>query len=203
SKIREHINRPVFAFANSDEENLKGSGRSIPGVHLRDLLAFVDASDPGLLGKYGGHAMAAGLTLPQANLRQFERACESAMTRLFPAADFDGQYLSDGELAASSLNLKFAEQLRACGPFGQGFSEPVFDGVFQVLEARVVGETHAKLRLMPKSGDRPLDAIAFGQAECLPLPKGIWVELVYRLDVNEFRGIRSAQLMVEQLRPCD
>ncbi len=203
SKIRERINRPVFAFAKCDEENLKGSGRSIPGVHLRDLLAFVDASDPGLLGKYGGHAMAAGLTLPRKNLHKFERACESAMTRLFPEADFEGQLLSDGELPVNNLQLGFAELLRACGPFGQGFAEPVFDGVFQLLEARVVGETHAKLRVMPKTGDRPLDAIAFGQAECLPLPKGSWVELVYRLDVNEFRGIRSAQLMVEQLRPCD
>lgn len=198
SRIKERVHRPVFAFAKSDPGELKGSGRSIAGVHLRDLLAYVDAQNPHLIRAFGGHAMAAGLSLAADKLSEFDREIKSACHKLFPDADQQGYWLSDGELDGDSVGLEFAEQLRDAGPFGQGFDEPLFDGKFVLDSARLVGETHAKLRLRLANG-RLLDAIAFGQGEFLPLAGGTPLKLVYRLDVNEFRGIRSAQFIVEQI----
>jgi len=200
SRIRERVNRPVIAFADAGGGELKGSARSVPGVHIRDVLAAVAASAPELIGRYGGHAMAAGLSLPRSHLERFRRLAASRVAECFPDADFSGTLLSDGELEAADIGLPLAEALREAGPWGQAFPEPLFDGVFTVREARVVGERHWKLRLTGSGAGAPVDAIAFNQVDVVTLMPGHRVHAAYRLDVNEYGGIRRAQLVVESLQ---
>jgi len=196
SRVRERCHRPVIAFAREKDGQLKGSGRSIPGVHMRDLLEAVDSEHPRLIGKYGGHAMAAGLSIREADFDEFRRRVAGLMASRYPDADLSGAIVSDGELPGDALCLRFAETLRDAGPWGAGFPEPLFHGDFRVDEQRVVGERHLKLRVTPSGGARPVDAIAFNQAH--PTLRGP-VRLAYRLDLNEYRGIASAQLVVEQI----
>ena len=196
ARVRERCHRPVIAFARDRDGVLKGSARSVPGVHARDLLEAVHSECPGLIHKFGGHAMAAGLSLAENDLRRFEAALNDALGRRYPDADFSGAILSDGELPASALTLAFARRLRDAGPWGAGFPEPVWHGRFTVLEQRTVGDGHLKMRVRPGNGTSGVDAIAFNQAG--PTWRGP-VELAYRLDVNEFRGVASAQLVVEQI----
>lgn len=198
ARVRERCHRPVIAFAREQPGELKGSARSIPGVHVRDLLQAVSTAQPGLMGKFGGHAMAAGLSLAESRLDDFRTAVSTQLKRLYPDADFSGTILTDGMLPATALNLRFARQLRDAGPWGAGFTEPLFRGEFRVHEQRVVGERHLKMRVEPEPGGPLIDAIAFNQAE-----GGLrgTVQLAFRLDVNEFRGIESPQLIVEQIVP--
>ena len=196
ARVRERCHRPVIAFARDRDGLLKGSARSVPGVHARDLLEAIRTEHPGLIVKFGGHAMAAGLSLEEAALETFQRAASATLGKLYPDADFSGAILSDGELPAASLSLGFARSLRDSGPWGSGFPEPVWHGRFTVLEQRTVGEKHLKMRVRPEGADTSLDAIAFNQAG--PQWRGP-VELAYRLDVNEFRGATTAQLVVEQI----
>lgn len=200
SRIRERVNRPVIAFADAGGGELKGSARSVPGVHIRDVLAAVAASAPELIGRYGGHAMAAGLSLPRGNLERFRRLAASRVAECFPDADFSGTLLTDGELDAADIGLPLAEALREAGPWGQAFPEPLFDGVFTVREARIVGERHWKLRLTRGGAGAPVDAIAFNQVEAVTVMPGHRVHVAYRLDVNEYGGIRRAQLVVESMQ---
>jgi len=204
SRIRERVNRPVIAFADAGGGELKGSARSVPGVHIRDVLAAVAASAPELIGRYGGHAMAAGLSLPRSNLERFRRLAASRVAECFPDADFSGTLLSDGELEAADIGLPLAEALREAGPWGQAFPEPLFDGVFTVREARVVGERHWKLRLTGAAAagraGAPVDAIAFNQVDTVTVMAGHRVQIAYRLDVNEYGGIRRPQLVVESMQ---
>lgn len=196
ARVRERCHRPAIAFARDRDGNLKGSARSIPGVHARDLLEAVHSKRPGLIQKFGGHAMAAGLSLAESDLRVFEEALNEVLGRRYPDADFSGAILSDGELPADALTLRFARRLRDAGPWGAGFPEPVWHGRFTILEQRTVGAGHLKMRVQPADGTHGIDAIAFNQAG--PSWRGP-VELAYRLDVNEFRGAASAQLIVEQI----
>lgn len=197
ARVRERCHRPVIAFARDREGLLKGSARSIPGVHVRDLLEAVHADAPGLIAKFGGHAMAAGLSLEEHRYEDFRRAASRALHKLYPRADFSGSILSDGVLPGDALTLRFARQLREAGPWGSGFPEPLWHGRFSVVEQRVVGEDHLKMKVRPLDGGPLLDAIAFNQAG--PSWRGP-VELAYRLDVNEYRGSATAQLVVEQIR---
>ncbi len=197
ARVRERCHRPVIAFARDDSgQFLKGSARSIPGVHIRDLLEAVATARPGIVDKFGGHAMAAGLSLKEQEFQKFSSAAAEQLTRLYPRADFSGALVTDGELPAASLNLSVARLLRDGGPWGAGFPEPVWQGVFAVLEQRTVGERHLKMRVRPLAGSSELDAIAFNQAG--PVFRGS-VRLAYRLDVNEWRGVESPQLLVEQI----
>lgn len=196
ARVRERCHRPVIAFARESEGMLKGSARSIPGVHVRDLLEAVSGNSPGLIRKFGGHAMAAGLSLEEALLPEFKKQVVKQMQRLYPEADFSGAILTDGGLPASSLTLDFARTLRNAGPWGSAFPEPLWQGDFTVNEQRTVGENHLKLRVQEASGGAIIDAIAFNQAG--PALRGV-VQLAYRLDVNEFRGVESPQLVVEQI----
>jgi len=198
ARVRERCHRPVIAFAREDEATLKGSARSIPGVHIRDLLEAVDTVRPGLMDKFGGHAMAAGLSLPAAGYDEFRETVASQMTRLYPDADFSGALVTDGGLPADAINLAFARSLRDAGPWGSGFPEPLWCGDFAIVEQRTVGEHHLKLRVRPAAGGNVIDAIAFGQAG--PTYRGT-VQLAFRLDVNEYRGRETAQLVVEQIAP--
>lgn len=199
SRVRERCHRPVIAFARDDGGELKGSARSIPGVHVRDLLGAVSANRPGLIAKFGGHAMAAGLNLPEKHYPEFSDCVSEQIKRLYPAADFSGALLTDGTLPPDSMSLKFANLLRASGPWGAGFPEPMWSGDFSVVDQRVVGENHLKMRVQPVDGPVVIDAIAFNQAG---LPIRGPVRMAYRLDVNEFRGVETPQLIVEQIVPC-
>jgi single-stranded-DNA-specific exonuclease len=198
ARVRERCHRPSIAFARESDALLKGSARSIQGVHARDLLEAVHAVDPDVIVKFGGHAMAAGLTIEESRYETFRRLVSEQLERLYPSADFSGAILSDGVLPDRVLNLDFARKLRAAGPWGAGFPEPVWSGDFEVVDQRTVGEKHLKLRVRPADGGNALDAIAFNQAG--PAYRGT-VQLVYRLDVNEYRGFESAQLVVEQIAP--
>ncbi len=198
ARVRERCHRPVIAFAREQEGSLKGSARSVPGVHIRDLLEAVSTANPGLVGKFGGHAMAAGLSLAEQNLDKFRKAAARELLRLYPEADFSGAILTDGKLPADALNLGFAQTLRRAGPWGAGFPEPLFRGEFRVHEQRIVGERHLKLRVEPAAGGPVIDAIAFNQV--VHGLRGM-VQLAFRLDVNEYRGVESPQLIVEQLVP--
>jgi single-stranded-DNA-specific exonuclease len=199
SRVRERCHRPVIAFARDDGGELKGSARSVQGVHVRDLLESVATARPGLISKFGGHAMAAGLSLPQEHFAEFSDCASKQIKRLYPTADFSGALLTDGMLPPDSMNLQFASLLRESGPWGAGFPEPMWSGEFSVVDQRVVGENHLKMRVQPAEGRTVIDAIAFNQAG-LPL-RGL-VKLAYRLDVNEFRGVETPQLIVEQIVPC-
>ena len=198
ARVRERCHRPVFAFAAEDDDYLKGSGRSIPSVHIRDLLEAVSTVHPGLIRKFGGHAMAAGLTIETGNLAHFKKAVATEMRRLYPGADFSGAIVTDGILPADAMTLPFARSLRDAGPWGSAFPEPLWSGDFRISEQRTVGDNHLKLRVRPVDGNKDIDAIAFNQAG--PVYRGI-VQLAFRLDVNEFRGVENPQLIVEQIAP--
>ncbi len=196
ARVRERCHRPVIAFARDNAELLKGSARSIPGVHVRDLLEAVHAVRPELIVKFGGHAMAAGLTIAETDFEDFGTVVAEQMGRLYPDADFSGAIVTDGPLSGDAINLGFARSLRDAGPWGSGFPEPTWCGDFSIVEQRVVGGNHLKLRVRPLSGGAVVDAIAFNQAG--PAYRGN-VQLAFRLDVNEYRGFENPQLVVEQI----
>lgn len=201
ARIRERYHRPVIAFAPAGDGQIRGSARSIEGVHIRDLIATVDHREPGLIERFGGHAMAAGLSLRQDDLGRFESAFTAAARALIGDRPPAPEIQSDGALPPPLMNLETAETLRMAGPWGKDFQEPRFDGTFEVLSARIVGERHLKLRVAaPEVGAVPLDAIGFNLAERIGEAGGR-VRLAYRLDVNDYRGARSAQLVVEHLEP--
>lgn len=201
ARVRERCHRPVIAFARESEGLLKGSARSIPGVHARDLLEAVSGTHPELIVKFGGHAMAAGLTIAEPDYGEFAIAVAEQVGRLYPDADFSGAIVSDGiiseaDIARSGGLLQAARALRDAGPWGSGFPEPLWSGDFELVEQRTVGEKHLKMRVRPAGGGTVVDAIAFNQAG--PAYRGV-VQLAYRLDVNEYRGVESPQLIVEQI----
>ncbi len=196
SRVKERLHRPVIAFAPDADDTLKGSARSVAGLHIRDALDAVAARHSGLLSKFGGHAMAAGLSLKRADFDVFRAAFDAEVRRHLDADDLRGTILSDGPLACADIGLELARELRRAGPWGQGFPEPVFDGDFQVVRSRVVGDTHLKLTLRVGDGGAPIDAIAFNAVDSWPYDAGT-VRLAYRLDVNAFRGRESVQLVIE------
>ena len=202
SRIKDKYHRPVIAFADTEDgEEIKGSARSIQGLHIRDALDAVAAKHPELLTKFGGHAMAAGMSLKKANYTAFSQAFDEEVKRQLSAEDLQAIYLSDGELARSDFNLPLAQMLRDAGPWGQHFPEPVFDGEFYLIQQRIVGEKHLKMVLAPLDDKQfVIDAIAFNiDVKCWPNNAAERVQLVYKLDVNEFRGNQTVQLMVDQI----
>lgn len=203
SRIKERTHRPVIAFAPANETELKGSARSVPGLHIRDALDAIAARHPELLTKFGGHAMAAGLSLARNHLEAFTRAFDEEVGRWLSEDDLEGKILSDGELTEQEISLELAESLRDAGPWGQGFPEPVFDNEFDVLEQRVVGEKHLKLRLR-HGARRAIDAIAFNSvADSKALPSWTRMRAAYRLDVNEYQGARNLQLVIEHMESVE
>ncbi len=201
SRVKDRVHRPVVAFARAADGVLRGSARSIDGVHIRDVLEAVATRNPGLIEKFGGHAMAAGLTLREAELERFERAFVEETARwLDPgvAAVID----SDGELAPDEMTLRTAFELREAGPWGQAFPEPAFDGEFALVDSRVVGERHVRFRVRPQTSGEQFEAIAFNlltpERGAADLPSGR-ARLAYRLDVNDYLGTRRLQLVVEHL----
>jgi single-stranded-DNA-specific exonuclease len=205
SRIKERLRRPVIAFARADAATLRGSARSIPGIHVRDLLDTIATRYPQLIEKFGGHAMAAGVTLQATRLDQFAGAfdaeCGGALARLGSPDVIE----TDGELKLDELALPLAAALRAGGPWGPGFPEPLFDGVFRIQSARLVGERHLKLGLSAPEGRGQFDAIAFnfadGDPRTVPLPSGT-TRLIYRLESNEYMGEARLQFVIEHVLPA-
>ncbi|EJC6858834.1 single-stranded-DNA-specific exonuclease RecJ [Vibrio parahaemolyticus] len=204
SRIKEKFHRPVIAFADGGEGTIKGSCRSIPGLHMRDALDSIDTQNPGLIIKFGGHAMAAGLTIKEQDFERFSRLFDEVVKKELDEAALKGVILTDGELKPEEFSMHIAEQLRAGGPFGQAFPEPIFDGEFKVLHQKLVGEKHLKLMLEPLYKGHPtnvmIDGIAFNvDLRRWPDASVKTVRLAYKLDVNEFRGNQSLQLMIDHI----
>lgn len=203
SRIKEHYHRPVIAFADADADAdtgdgmLKGSARSILGVHIRDALESVATAHPHVLNKFGGHAMAAGLALRKRDLETFSHCFDEAVARQLEGRLPDGNLCTDGGLEVEEMTLGVAEHLREAGPWGQGFPEPLFDDRFDVVHQKIVGDGHAKLVLRREGRREQFDAIAFNQAEGLPARHPAIIHAAYRLDINEFRGTTKVQLLIE------
>lgn len=202
SRIKERFHRPVIAFAPAGDGTLKGSGRSIQGLHMRDALERLDTLYPGMMIKFGGHAMAAGLSLEEARFDEFQQRFGELVTEWLDPALLQGEMVSDGPLAAADMTMEIAQMLRDAGPWGQMFPEPLFDGRFRLLQQRLVGERHLKVMVEPVGGGPLLDGIAFNvDTACWPDNGVREVELAYKLDINEFRGNRSLQLIIDNIWP--
>jgi len=201
SRIKDKIHRPVIAFARDKEGKIKGSARSVDGVHIRDVLDTIATHHPEIIDKFGGHAMAAGLTIKETDLTQFEKYFNEAISEFISVDDLGGNILTDGELSREELNIKLAEIIIDAGPWGPGFPEPVFDGEFELINSRIVGSNHLKMELRPDGHDKMLDAIAFNTTdEDWPETTGR-VKTVYKLDINEYAGKRKLQLIVDYVVP--
>lgn len=200
ARLKEKHHRPVIAFADAGDGLLKGSARSVAGLHVRDALEVVATRNPGMIAKFGGHAMAAGLTLAREHFEQFAAAFDGQVRACLSEDDLQGQWVTDGELERNEFELELARQLRMAGPWGQQFPEPSFHGRFRLVDQRLVGERHLKLVLQTEDGSVSVDGIAFNvDLEQWPNPTIRFADMAYRLDVNEFRGRESLQLMVEHL----
>ena len=201
SRLKERFHRPTIIFAPGENGDIKGSGRSIPGFHLRDALDQVATLNPGLLAKFGGHAMAAGLSLAAENLNAFCAAFEKVAQRLLKQEDLQATIHSDGELPAADFTLDTAKLLRHGGPWGQAFPEPIFDGEFFLIKQRILGGKHLKCVVSPCSDQATiLDGIAFNiDATAWPVAEGSVVRLAYGLDVNHFMGRDNLQLMIHYI----
>ncbi len=203
SRIKDKYHRPTIVFADVGDGEIKGSARSVPGLHIRDALDAIAARHPYLLQKFGGHAMAAGMSLQRENFVAFAQAFDEEVRRQLTEGDLQAIIISDGELTLQDLTLQMAAQLRDAGPWGQHFPEPVFDGEFFVLQQRKVGEKHLKMTLaLDTQGQQLIDAIAFNiDTSIWPNPQIRRVRLAYKLDINEFRGNTHLQLLVDYLEP--
>ena len=199
SRIKEKYHRPVFAFADAGNGEIKGSGRSIPGLHMRDVLDLISKQHENLIDKFGGHAMAAGLTMKQDKFTLFQQAFNEQVTALLRPEDLDNISETDGSVDAEYMTIETSEMFKYASPWGQLFPEPVFDDVFKVINWRIVGEKHLKLDLAKEDTGECYAAIAFNKTDA-DLPAGEdSIRCVYRLDVNEFRGKRSLQLIVQHI----
>ena len=196
SRLKDHCNRPVIAFAEESKGILKGSARSIPGLHIKDLLESIATENPQLIEKFGGHSMADGLTIKEKYFDKFKTHASAHIKKLYPTIDFTGAIYVDGQIPYQKLTIEFARMIESYGPWGAGFDEPVFHGKFYILEQRVVGNNHLKMRVKSIGSEVSIDAIAFNQVSIVARDA---VELIYKLQVNEFRGKASAQLLVENI----
>lgn len=200
SRVKDAVHRPVIAFAPESEgaSVLKGSARSVKGLHIRDVLAYLDSHHPGLIQAFGGHAMAAGLTLGNEQLSLFQKVLPGAVTAVLDGAGLNNEILTDGELDAHEVSLELATAIEDMGPWGQRFPEPLFDGYFDIIDQRVVGGAHLKMIVRSVNGGEEVDAIAFNR---LPedLPEAGPARMLYRLGINRWRGDESCQLMVEEI----
>jgi single-stranded-DNA-specific exonuclease len=202
SRIKEKFHRPVAVFARDDSGTLKGSVRSIPGLHIRDALDAVATQNPGLISKFGGHAMAAGLSLEESQLESFEKALQQQVASTIDPLDLEATLQTDGQLETEQLTLHTASVLRDSGPWGQAFPEPCFEGEFELRSQRIVGENHLKISLaVDATNAQSIDGIYFNiDTEQWPTT-ATRVRCVYRLDINQFRGRESLQLLVQYMQP--
>ncbi len=199
SRIKNRLHRPVVAFAPAEQGLLKGSARSIDGVHIRDQLVEIDRQHPDLLISFGGHAMAAGMTIATDNLEQFRQLLDQQVKHSLNQQLPGEHYLSDGELSAEQFGLTLAQQLRDAGPWGAGFDAPSFDGEFELVSSREVGKGHLKMAVRWPGNPTVVDAIAFGQADSHSSTPGQRLQLLYRLQINDWRAEQRAELLVEKI----
>ncbi|MDY4594104.1 MAG: single-stranded-DNA-specific exonuclease RecJ [[Pasteurella] aerogenes] len=204
SRIKEQFHRPVIAFAQDQPGILKGSARSIEGLHIRDVLERIHSRYPQLILKFGGHAMAAGLSIVEDQFEQFQQVFSQTVSEMLEQDKLQGVVWTDGELDVQSLNLETAELLRNAGPWGQAFPEPMFDGEFRVLQQNLLAEKHLKMMVESVHGGPLLDAIAFNvDRRYYPDLSIKRARLAYKLDVNEFRGNRRVQLLIDYIEPLN
>lgn len=200
-RLKERYHRPVIVFAAVSEGELKGSARSVPGLNIRDVLAAVDKDHPGLITRFGGHAMAAGLSMQPEAFSAFQKALVEEVAKHLDLSQCEGEILSDGPLQASDLSLELAAILRESGPWGQQFPEPTFDNVFEILEQRLVGQHHLKLTLQHEQGTNVIDAIAFNiDLKIWPNPRARYMRAAYKLDINEYNGRKKLQLVIAAMQ---
>lgn len=200
SRLKEQLHRPIIVFSKVSETELKGSARSVKGIHIRDLLDRIATDNPGLIDKFGGHAMAAGLSLSTANYEAFRTAFNKTIAAIIQPNQLQNIIETDGELEKTDFTLDNAKTIREAGPWGQGFPEPLFDGVFRLIDHRIVGERHLKMTLQPKDSSIYLDGIAFNvDLDTWPNHNCEFVYLIYHLDVNYFRGRERLQILAEDL----
>lgn len=204
ARLKERVNRPVVVFTDHEDGELKGSARSIDGFHIRDALEEIDASHPDLIIKFGGHSMAAGLSITKDKLDIFKQAFDEIVRARIDEDSLNPTIKSDGELTGEQINMETAKMLQQAGPWGQGFPEPVFDGTFRLVEQRQVGQRHLKMTLQAPNSYELIHAIAFNvDLEVWPNYECEAVRIAYRLDINEFRGSRDVQLIVNYLEPAN
>jgi single-stranded-DNA-specific exonuclease len=201
SRVKERLHRPIIVFTRTSDHELRGSARSVRGVHIRDVIDSIAAQHPNMITKFGGHAMAAGLTLPYQHLAQFQQAFDEEVQKHISRTSLKGVIFSDGELESTNFTLHLAEQLRYI-PWGQGFDEPIFDGEFELMEYYIIKQKHIKMRVRPINSQDIFDAIAFNQID----ENNLWtiklnsqLQLAYKLDMNTFRGVSSVQLKVQYI----
>ena len=200
-RLKERYHRPVIAFAAVGEGELKGSARSIPGLNIRDVLASIDKDHPGLITKFGGHAMAAGLSMRPDAFIPFQQALLIEVAKHINLSQCEGELLSDGPLQTTELTKDMASLLQEAGPWGQQFPEPIFDNVFEILEQRLVGQHHLKLTLQHEQGGGPIDAIAFNiDLKIWPNHRARYLRAAYKLDINEYQGRTKLQLVIAALQ---
>lgn len=203
SRIREKTGRPVIAFALDENGDLKGSARSVSGVHIRDVLCDVAAASPDVLNRFGGHAMAAGLTLPRSRLEEFSGLFSQVVARYQGDGELEHVIYSDGELEPHRINQEFAQRLENAGPWGQGFPEPRFHGCFEVLETRLMKAVHLRFKLACEGGTGRVEAVAFSVEDAESWLQVEHLRIVYRLTVNEFRNRRTVQLVIDYMEPVE
>jgi len=202
SRIKERFHRPVIAFADAGDDAttglplIKGSARSIPGIHIRDVLDAVATRHPTLLNKFGGHAMAAGMSILHRDFAAFSKAFNEEVDRQLDRDSLHHIVLTDGELHEHELSLQLAEQLRQAGPWGQGFAEPLFDGEFEVLQRRIIGDCHLKFLLRSPGGQKQVQALAFFISDLHWLEDAKRIRMAYSLDINDYNGVRSVQCII-------
>ena len=206
SRVKDQYHRPVIAFTQDSEGILKGSARSIEGLHMRDVLERIHSQHPNMILKFGGHAMAAGLSIREEHFADFQHIFNQTVADWLDEEHLQGVIWTDGELNSNEFNLETAELIKSVGTWGQGFPEPCFDGEFKILDQRAIGQNknHLKMLLEPKQGGVLLDAIAFNiNTRLYPDLSIKQARLAYKLDINEFRGNRSLQLLVDYIEPID
>ena len=203
-RIKDKYHRPVVAFASVGEGELKGSARSVPDLNIRDVFAAMDKDHPGLITKFGGHAMAAGLSIREQSLEQFRKALLTEVGKHLDVSQCEGELLTDGPLHADHFNLETAHLIQQAGPWGQQFAEPVFNNVFEVIEQRIVGQNHLKMTLVTTEGEQQVDAIAFNvDLKSWPNHRAKHINVAYKLDINFFQGRTKLQLLVQAMNVCD
>lgn len=199
SRIKDRLHRPVVAFASADNGEIKGSARSIPGVHIRDVLSEIASSHPQILSKFGGHAMAAGMSIKMHDYPVFALAFDEVVAKHLDNVDLEQKVYSDGQLSEKDITLEFSEHLKQSGTWGQEFPEPVFDGVFDVIQCRIVGQQHLKFVLRFPMSELLIDAIAFFVEKPESWLGTRILTAAYKLDINEYRGNKSVQLMLNYI----
>lgn len=199
SRVKDIFNRPVIVFASDKEDVLKGSARSVNGVHIRDVLSYVNSTWPGIILQFGGHAMAAGLSIRQSDLKEFDDRFNTALRRLYGRSYFDQVLYTDGKLTKEQYGISFSKKLEELGPWGNGFPEPKFDGKFDIIDQKLLTGGHIRMVLKPQGTEKTVEAIAFGAKDLAWIRSAKSVFAVFRLQVNRFRNIEKAQLVMDRI----